>query len=404
MKKKWLLMVVALAMSASMASCDLFTSASSTPDSTESVQSSVTESTPEESTPTESTPTESTPEESSPEDSSPEDSSPEDSSPEDSSPEDGGDEGDGPVVETYLVKFVDSEGNVISEAWLEEGEMPEAPTNVAVPDNTEFVTYTGAWDKEIAEVSGAVTYTWVITESKVMVTVTFNGVEMETPKGETVTAPSIKEAGKVLTGWTVNGETVDFDTYIVMDAVDFVPVWTAIPYATSGDTYMNAVEWDEGTNWYYEIGSQAEVKEWDVNLPVMAYPEGKTVTYNWIGGAWILVGIGGNYVQGQGVGSQGTISITNVGGVLMITIENTANPASITAKYTDADIVAGNKPLTIKVDNGAQYNHFFISKEPTVTDSVIQTNIFDKTAIYNSAGTEFAPASTSPSTLPQTLV
>ena len=273
--------------------------------------------------------------------------------------------------------------------------MPEIPTNTTTPTDTEFVTYTGAWDKEIAEVSGAATYTWVITESKIMVTVTFNGVAMETPKGETVTAPSIKEAGKVLTGWTVNGETVDFDTYIVMDAVDFVPVWTAIPYATSGDTYMNAVEWDEGTNWYYEIGSQAEVKEWDVNLPVMAYPEGKTVTYNWIGGAWILVGIGGNYVQGQGVGSQGTISITNVGGTLVVTVENTANPASITAKYTDTDIVAGNKPLTIKVDNGAQYNHFFISKEPTVTDSVIQTNIFDKTAIYNSAGTAFVPATTS---------
>ena len=383
MKKKWLLMVVALAMSASMASCDLFTSASSTPDSTESVQSSVTESTPEESTPTESTPTESsptesTPEESSPEDSSPEDSSPEDSSPEDSSPEDGGDEGDGPVVETYLVKFVDSEGNVISEAWLEEGEMPEAPTNVAVPDNTEFVTYTGAWDKEIAEVSGAVTYTWVVTASKVMVTVTFDGAnETQVAKGETVNAPSMQQPGKVVSGWKVDGEAVDLSTYVVTAPVNFESVWAEVPYATSGENYMNACELpDAPGKWYYEIGSQETVLDWTVALPTMAYEEGKTITYNWVGGAWILVGINGNSVQGQGVGSEGAISITNVGGVLLITIENTANPATISGSINDQDVIAGNKPLTLSVNNGARYNHFFLSKDATVTDSTIKVETF----------------------------
>ena len=384
MKKKWLLMMLALAMSASIAACDFGDGESSTPDSqgsSISVQDSTADSTPEDSTP---------------EDSTPEDSTPEDSTPEDSTPDDGG---DGPTVETFCIKFVDQEGNVLSEQWLEEGAMPEIPTNVTVPEDTDYVTYTGAWDKEIVAVSdAAVTYTWVITSTKVTVQVTFDGENAtDVAKGETVTAPSLKQLGKVVTGWTLNGEPVDLATYEVTEPVNFVSVWTAVPYATSGEAGINAVEWEEGAKWYYEIGTQTEVCDWDVNLPIMAYEEGKTVTYNYNGGPWIFVGINGKYVQGEGVGSEGTISITNVDGVLIVTIENTANPNTVVVKSSvnDADVVAGNKPLTLSVNNGAQYNQFFISKMPTVADSEIVTNLFDGTSGYAADGTAFAPSATS---------
>ena len=391
MKKKWLLMVMALAMSASMAACDFgFTSsesnseapvessspASSIPESTDSGESVEQSSETSEDTTSEDLTSSDSESGSTSSDSTPEESTSSDSTSSDSSSE--GDEPVGPIVETYLVKFVDSEGNVLSEAWLEEGEMPEAPTNVTIPEDTDYVTYTGAWDKEIEAVTGAVTYTWVITENKVMVTVTFDGAnETQVAKGEMVNAPSMQQPGKVVSGWKVDGEAVDLSTYVVTAPVNFESVWAEVPYATSGENYMNACELpDAPGKWYYEIGSQETVLDWTVALPTMAYEEGKTVTYNWVGGAWILVGINGKYVQGQGVGSEGTISITNVGGVLVVTIENTANPATVSGSINDQDVIAGNKPLTLSVNNGARYNQFFLSKDATVTDSTIKVETF----------------------------
>ena len=67
-------------------------------------------------------------------------------------------------ITRYTIKFVDEQGNVLFEQQLPYGEMPEfggiLPT---LPENTDYCTYSGAWNKEIKEVTGDATYTYVVT-------------------------------------------------------------------------------------------------------------------------------------------------------------------------------------------------------------------------------------------------
>ena len=67
-------------------------------------------------------------------------------------------------VTRYTIKFVDEQGNVLFEQQLPYGEMPAfSGTLPTLPENTDYCTYSGAWDKEIKEVTGDATYTYVIT-------------------------------------------------------------------------------------------------------------------------------------------------------------------------------------------------------------------------------------------------
>ena len=66
-------------------------------------------------------------------------------------------------VTRYTIKFVDEQGNVLFEQQLQYGEMPAfSGTLPTLPENTDYCTYSGAWDKEIKEVTGDATYTYVI--------------------------------------------------------------------------------------------------------------------------------------------------------------------------------------------------------------------------------------------------
>ena len=78
------------------------------------------------------------------------------------------------AITKYTVKFVDAEGNVLQEELLPFGEMPEFKgTLPTLPGNTDYCTYSGAWDKAIKEVTGDVTYTYVITATYAKYTVKF---------------------------------------------------------------------------------------------------------------------------------------------------------------------------------------------------------------------------------------
>ena len=67
-------------------------------------------------------------------------------------------------ITRYTIKFVDEQGNVLFEQQLQYGEMPEfGGTLPTLPENTDYCTYSGAWDKEIKEVTGDATYTYVVT-------------------------------------------------------------------------------------------------------------------------------------------------------------------------------------------------------------------------------------------------
>ncbi len=291
------------------------------------------------------------------------------------------------IKNSYLIKFVDEAGETLKEETLEYGVTPVAPTAMT-PENTAEYTYSGAWDKEIVAVSGEATYTWIVTATKNKYQVTFDGAnEAEYEYGATVTAPALKQQGKALTGWTVNGGTVDIATYTIIGATEFVSVWSDVPYATNADGYVNAKVSEElgAGSWYYEIGSQETVYTWTVNLPVTAYAEDKTTTYAWKGGDWTSVGfVENNWISGGGTSREGTISVTNIGGELIVVINEPTQNMTKSTSITDADIIGGNKALTIVVNNGAQYRHFYLGAG-VVTDSTLDAFVIDSNGVKHVA-------------------
>ncbi len=77
-------------------------------------------------------------------------------------------------VTRYTIKFVDEQGNVLFEQQLPYGEMPAfSGTLPTLPSNTDYCTYSGAWDKEIKAVTGDATYTYVITATYEEYTIKF---------------------------------------------------------------------------------------------------------------------------------------------------------------------------------------------------------------------------------------
>ena len=81
------------------------------------------------------------------------------------SEEDSTEDADGPLLQMFLITFVDENGTVVQQSMVEEGEMP-TPPQMSVPDDTDDYIYTGAWDKEIVPADAAVTYVWVITATQ----------------------------------------------------------------------------------------------------------------------------------------------------------------------------------------------------------------------------------------------
>ncbi|MBQ8725713.1 MAG: hypothetical protein IJY84_01250 [Clostridia bacterium] len=280
---------------------------------------------------------------------------------------------------TYTVKFVDELGETLKEEVLEYGAVPVAPS-VTLPDNTAEYAYTGAWDSEIVAVAGEATYTWVVTATKNKYQVTFDGAHLtEYEYGSTVTAPVITKQGEVITGWTVNGESVDITTYQITGETDFTSVWGDVPYATYTEGYVNAVASDElgAGSWYYEIGSQATAYSWTVNIPARAYEVNKTTTYAWKAGDWSSVGfIENDWISGGGTVREGTLAVTNIGEELIIVLHEPTQNITKSTSTADADIINGIKSVTLVVNNGAQYRHFYLGAG-VVTDSTIDTFVID---------------------------
>ncbi len=80
----------------------------------------------------------------------------------------------GNIQKTFKVTFMDEKGNVLQSGEVDEGTMPVFNgTLPTVPENTDYCTYTGAWDKEIVAVTGEVTYTYKITATYAKYTVKF---------------------------------------------------------------------------------------------------------------------------------------------------------------------------------------------------------------------------------------
>ncbi|MBO5046466.1 MAG: hypothetical protein J6C93_06310 [Clostridia bacterium] len=137
----------------------------------------------------------------------------------------------GDIHRTFVIEFVDEDGEVLQTETLDEGTMPVFKgTLPTLPENTDYCTYTGAWDKEIVAATANATYTYVITATYEKYTVQFVDEDGEvlyetqvewgqTPVygGETPTKQATTEKVYEFAGWTpeiaaITGET----TYTVV--------------------------------------------------------------------------------------------------------------------------------------------------------------------------------------------
>ena len=153
----------------------------------------------------------------------------------------------------YTVTFVNSNGETLATQELYNGQMPQAP-QVQVPENTAEYTYSAAWDKEFAVVTGEATYTWVVNAVKNCYDVSVvssndaqgqvngtgaNDLEYGTAitadgnvltiGGEEITATAA--LGYKFVKWqaTVGSETVDIDEeYIVEGDITISAVWALV--------------------------------------------------------------------------------------------------------------------------------------------------------------------------------
>ena len=183
--------------------------------------------------------------------------------------------------------------------------------------------------------------------------------------GSTVTPPDIAPpAGKVFNCWTLNGEKVDFSTFVATENVNFVSVWDEVPYAESAAGAALNASYGAATEgyWWFRVG-EFDAAVWTVNLPKQAYTDGKMTTFNWIFGDWCKIGFAeGNWLDLPGNQSaEGTLTVTNNGGTLTLVLTNTITSESLTTTIADADVVAGNKALTLTINAGAPYRHFNIT-------------------------------------------
>lgn len=84
------------------------------------------------------------------------------------------------LVNKYSVKWVDEEGTVLDTQQVEYGTVPAfAGTLPTLPENTAQYTYSGAWDKEFAAVTGDATYQYNISSVLTKHTITFVNYDNE---------------------------------------------------------------------------------------------------------------------------------------------------------------------------------------------------------------------------------
>ena len=78
------------------------------------------------------------------------------------------------IVNKYKVDFVDESGNVLQSSEIEYGRAPEfTGTLPTLPESNDQYVYTGAWDKELINVNGEATYTYVVSKKVKTYTVKF---------------------------------------------------------------------------------------------------------------------------------------------------------------------------------------------------------------------------------------
>jgi len=288
---------------------------------------------------------------------------------------------------SYLVKFVNEAGETLKEETLEYGVMPSAPEMVT-PDNTAEYSYTGAWDKEVASVTGEATYTWIVTAVKNKYQVTFDGLNAtEVEYGATAPAPAISKQGQALSGWLVNGENVDITTYVITGVTDFVSVWEDVPYATKESGYINAQVSDVlgEDSWYYQIGDAETPSVWTVALPKTVYANDTKTTYEWKSGDWSSVGLTESaLIASNGTSRVGTLTVTNLDGELIVVLHEPGQNITKTMTITNENIINGTQSLTIFVNNGAQYRHFYLGK------AVVSASDLDTFVIDNQGGKHVA--------------
>ena len=148
-----------------------------------------------------------------------------------------------PVLREYTVKFVDVEGNTISETKYHYGDTVNVPTYTATKESEEpnSYNYVVKWDKTIATVAGDATYTAVFEKEYIEYTVRF-----------------VRD----------DGSLIEEKTYHYNDTITM-----ADPTKESTDTHTYAF-----TGWDKEFAPVTENTEYVANFeatPIPATPEGE---------------------------------------------------------------------------------------------------------------------------------
>lgn len=278
----------------------------------------------------------------------------------------------------YTVKFIDENGNILSESEIEEGEMPVAPAT-STPQNTAEYTYTGAWDKEIETVTGDATYTWVVIVTKNKYEVTFDGGNAtEYGYGSVVTATQPTKEGFIFEGWSVNGEKVDITTYQITGETAFVSVWKE-GFDFAADMREASVDGDESATVVQSddvfvggISYMIATKDSNVtiNLPKINYGNYSEINFDIQCSTFCFIGPSVNMraYSTEGDYITGTVKIVPTAAYLAVIM--TVDGKEYAVYETNESVINGTAPLTFSAQAlaGNRYfnvSAFTVSHEPT---------------------------------------
>ena len=136
-----------------------------------------------------------------------------------------------PVYETlpqYVVTFVDWDGSFISSGLVYQGQPAPLPTN---PSRTGW-TFTG-WEPPVANIQGDITTVAQYTQNQYLVIWVSDGLQQQANNilhGSGLTPPpNTTKEGFYISGWAINGQSINYNEYVVTQPVQLDAVWTNIP-------------------------------------------------------------------------------------------------------------------------------------------------------------------------------
>ncbi len=248
----------------------------------------------------------------------------------------------------YTVKFVNYDASLLKEESVYGGEAATAPTMTPVREGYTFI----GWDKTFDNITENTIITACFSQNPAVYTVSFDtlgngtiGDQHITEGGSAVKPNDPVREGHTFTGWTLNGETYDFNSPVTADIILIASYERIIPtYTVSFDTLGN------GT-----IGEQSIKEGETATKPKDPVREGYTFT------GWTLNG------ETYDFNSPVTASITLVASYEEI-------PGSYTVTYTDEN---GNILKTQTINPGetptpppAPYKaHYALEKWEMTTDA-----------------------------------